>query len=72
MKAITVEPHKPDTARLEDVAEPDVNDGSILVEAIAVSADGVLVRPRCAHCRIELQVDLGIDRDASIAPSGAG
>jgi hypothetical protein len=26
-------------------------------------ADGVLVRPRCAHRRIELQVDLGIDRD---------
>jgi len=25
MKAITVEPHKPETARLEDIPEPDVH-----------------------------------------------
>jgi threonine dehydrogenase-like Zn-dependent dehydrogenase len=40
MKAITVEPHKPETARLEEVAEPDVHDGSVLVEAIAVGVCG--------------------------------
>jgi glucose 1-dehydrogenase len=40
MKAITVEPHKPDTARLEDVPEPDVRDGTVLVEAIAVGVCG--------------------------------
>ena len=40
MKAITVEPHKPDTARLEDVPEPDMRDGSVLVEAIAVGVCG--------------------------------
>ena len=40
MKAITVEPHKPESARLEDVPEPDVRDGSVLVEAIAVGVCG--------------------------------
>jgi threonine dehydrogenase-like Zn-dependent dehydrogenase len=40
MKAITVEPLKPDTARLEDVPEPDVRDGSVLVEAVAVGVCG--------------------------------
>jgi glucose 1-dehydrogenase len=40
MKAITVEPKKPGTARLEDVAEPDARDGSVLVEAIAVGVCG--------------------------------
>jgi len=40
MKAITVEPHKPGTARLEDVAEPDAGGGSVLVEAIAVGVCG--------------------------------
>jgi hypothetical protein len=40
MKAITVEPLKPETARLEDVADPDVRDGSVLVEAIAVGVCG--------------------------------
>jgi threonine dehydrogenase-like Zn-dependent dehydrogenase len=40
MKAITVEPRKPDSARLEDVPEPDVRDGSVLVEAIAVGVCG--------------------------------
>src|SRR4030095_14624616 len=38
MKAITVEPKKPGTARLEDVPEPEARDGSVLVEA---SAGGV-------------------------------
>ena len=36
MKAITVEPKKPGTAKLMDMPEPDMRDGSILVEAIAV------------------------------------
>jgi threonine dehydrogenase-like Zn-dependent dehydrogenase len=40
MKAITVEPHTPDTARLEEVPEPNEHDGSILVEAIAVGVCG--------------------------------
>ncbi len=40
MKAITVEPLKPGTARLEDVADPDVRDGTVLVEAVAVGVCG--------------------------------
>ena len=40
MKAITVEPHKPETARLEDIPEPDTRAGSVLVEAIAVGVCG--------------------------------
>ena len=40
MKAITVEPHQPETARLEDIPEPDAHAGSILVEAIAVGVCG--------------------------------
>ena len=40
MKAITVEPHKPETARLEDIPEPDARGGSVLVEAIAVGVCG--------------------------------
>ena len=40
MKAITVEPKKPGSARLEEVPEPDVLDGTVLVEAIAVGVCG--------------------------------
>jgi glucose 1-dehydrogenase len=40
MKAITVEPKTPGTARLEDVDEPDAREGSVLVEAIAVGVCG--------------------------------
>jgi threonine dehydrogenase-like Zn-dependent dehydrogenase len=40
MKAITVEPMQPGTARLEDVPEPDLSNGSVLVEAIAVGVCG--------------------------------
>ena len=40
MRAITVEPKKPGTAALEDVPEPDLRDGSVLVEAIAVGVCG--------------------------------
>ncbi len=40
MKAITVEPGKPGTARFEDVPEPDVREGSVLVEAVAVGVCG--------------------------------
>ena len=40
MKAIKVEPKKPGTARLEDIPEPDVHYGSVLVEAIAVGVCG--------------------------------
>jgi glucose 1-dehydrogenase len=40
MKAITVEPKKPDTAKWEEVEEPDARQGSILVETIAVGVCG--------------------------------
>src|SRR5262245_61814327 len=40
MKAITVEPGKSGTARLDDVPEPDAHDGSVLVEAVAVGVCG--------------------------------
>ena len=40
MRAITVEPGKPGTARLEDIPEPDAREGSVLVEAIAVGVCG--------------------------------
>ena len=40
MKAITVLPHQPETAKLEDIAEPDVREGSVLVQAIAVGVCG--------------------------------
>jgi threonine dehydrogenase-like Zn-dependent dehydrogenase len=40
MRAITVEPKKPGTAKWEKVEEPDARDGSILVEAIAVGVCG--------------------------------
>ncbi|MCX6550323.1 MAG: glucose 1-dehydrogenase [Acidobacteria bacterium] len=40
MRAITVEPGRPGTARLEDIPEPDPREGSVLVEAIAVGVCG--------------------------------
>ena len=40
MKAITVEPKKPGTARYEDFPEPEVQEGSVLVEALAVGVCG--------------------------------
>ena len=40
MKAVTVEPHKPNSARLEDIPEPDLSSGSVLVEAVAVGVCG--------------------------------
>lgn len=40
MKAITVEPKVEGSARLEDVSEPDEREGSVLVEAVAVSVCG--------------------------------
>ena len=40
MKAITVEPHTPGSARLEDIPGPDPHDGSVLVEALAVGVCG--------------------------------
>jgi threonine dehydrogenase-like Zn-dependent dehydrogenase len=40
MKAITVEPRTPGTARLEDVPEPDLHGGSVLVQALAVGVCG--------------------------------
>jgi threonine dehydrogenase-like Zn-dependent dehydrogenase len=40
MKAITVEPLKAGSARLDDVPEPDIHYGSVLVEAIGVGICG--------------------------------
>jgi threonine dehydrogenase-like Zn-dependent dehydrogenase len=40
MKGITVEPHKPQSARLEEIPEPDARGGSVLLEAIAVGVCG--------------------------------
>src|SRR5262249_35827000 len=40
MKAIILEPKKSGAARLEEVPEPDLGDGSVLVEAIAVGVCG--------------------------------
>ncbi len=40
MKAITVEPMKPGSARLEQVPEPDPHYGSVLVEGVAVGVCG--------------------------------
>ena len=40
MKALTVEPNKPGTARLEEIPEPDERDGSVLVEGVAVGVCG--------------------------------
>jgi glucose 1-dehydrogenase len=40
MKAITVEPGNPGTARLDDISEPDPRGGSVLVEAVAVGVCG--------------------------------
>ena len=40
MKAITVLPLQPETAKLEDIAEPDAHEGSVLVQAIAVGVCG--------------------------------
>jgi threonine dehydrogenase-like Zn-dependent dehydrogenase len=40
MKAITVEPNKSGSLRFEDIPEPDIRNGSILVEAIAAAVCG--------------------------------
>jgi len=40
MRAVTIEPKKPGTARLEEIPEPDERDGSVLVEAVAVGVCG--------------------------------
>jgi threonine dehydrogenase-like Zn-dependent dehydrogenase len=40
MKAITVEPKKAGSARYEEFPEPDVREGSVLVEAVAVGVCG--------------------------------
>ena len=40
MKAITVQPGVAGSARLEEFSEPDLHDGAVLVEAIAVGVCG--------------------------------
>ena len=41
LKAITVLPHTPGSASVDDIPEPDLRDGSVLVETIAVGGSGV-------------------------------
>ena len=60
MRAITVEPKKPDSAKWEEVQEPDVREGSILVEAIAVGVCGTDVEI------IEGKVRMGASRKDTI------
>ena len=40
MKAITVEPGRPGSTQLEDIPEPGIRDGSVLVEAISAGVCG--------------------------------
>jgi len=40
MKAITVKPMTPGSAQLDDISEPEMSDGTVLVEAIAVGVCG--------------------------------
>jgi glucose 1-dehydrogenase len=40
INAITVEPMKPGSARYEEVAEPDISEGAVLVEGLAVGVCG--------------------------------
>ena len=40
MRALTFDPHAADSARLEDVDEPPLEDGSVLVEALALGICG--------------------------------
>jgi threonine dehydrogenase-like Zn-dependent dehydrogenase len=40
MKAITVEPKKPGSARFEEFPEPEMSEGSVLVEAVAAGVCG--------------------------------
>ncbi len=40
MKAVTVEPLKPGSARLEEVPDPDMRNGSVLVKAVGVGVCG--------------------------------
>ncbi len=44
MTAITVEPKKPYSAKWEEVQEPDIREGSVLVETIAVGVCGTDVK----------------------------
>jgi glucose 1-dehydrogenase len=40
MRAITVEPGRPQSARLDDVAEPSLSDGEVLVQSLALGICG--------------------------------
>jgi len=49
MRAITVEPMKPGSARLEDIPEPDVRMGTVLAEGVAVGVCGTDVEIADGH-----------------------
>ena len=49
MQAITVEPRKAGTVRLEEVPEPDPRDGSVLVQSVAVGVCGTDVEIAEGH-----------------------
>ena len=71
MKAITVEPMKPRSARLEEVPDPDPRDGAVLVEAIAVGVCGTDVEMVGGQVRLG-SAGQGAARARARVGSGAG
>jgi len=69
MKAITVEPKKPGTARWEDISEPDPRNGSVLVEAVAVGVCGTDVEIVEGKYGWPPPANHGCDRSRSVAVS---
>src|SRR4051812_13404342 len=49
MRALTVEPGKKDTARVDDVQEPDEAEGPVLVETIAIGVCGTDLEITSGH-----------------------
>jgi len=52
MRALTFDPHAADSARLDDVDEPPIEDGSVLVEALALGVCGDRPGPRGRASRL--------------------
>lgn len=63
MKAITVEPRRPGTTRLEEIAEPDAGAGSVLVvekSACLLSGRKRLIGATHSFCRLSILVGAGL------------
>jgi len=60
MKAITVETSKPGSVRFEDIPEPDIRDGSVLVESVAVGVCGTDVEIAQGRTAGPLRVKRGL------------